>query len=344
MHFRSDNTAPAAPEILAAVSSANVGAASAYGEDTWSKRLNAAYAELFEHDCFVFTVATGTAANAIALASAAPPWGSVLTHRESHIECDEGGAPEFFAGGAKLALLDGAHAKIDAPAVEKHLRILRHGVHSPLPAAISISQASERGAVYRPDEIVRLSATARREKLALHMDGARLANAVAHLGCKPADVTWRAGVDLLSFGATKNGALGAEAVIVFDSKRAEEIARRRKRGGHLMSKGRYAAAQLLAYIDKGLWLSLAARANALATRIGAAADVFLSAPVESNQVFIRPGVEGLKELRAAGVEFYDWGAEGSGEARLVVSWNQDEDDVEQLCALLGALKRSVVQF
>jgi threonine aldolase len=344
MHFKSDNTAPAAPQLAAAAASANTGAANAYGEDTWSQRLNGAFSELFGREAFVFTVATGTAANAIALASAAPPWGAVFTHREAHIECDEAGAPEFYSGGAKLELVDGSHAKVEAHAVETRLRRLRHDVHSVVPAAISISQPSERGAVYRPEEIARLSVIARREKLALHMDGARLANAVAFLNCAPADITWRAGVDLLSFGATKNGALGAEAIIAFDAKYTDDIVRRRKRGGHLLSKGRYAAAQLLAYIEDGLWLSLAKRANELAMRIGVAADVFLSAPVETNQVFIKPGVEGLKELRAAGVEFHDWGAEGSGEGRLVVSWNQDEAEVESLCLLLSALKRSVVQF
>jgi threonine aldolase len=170
------------------------------------------------------------------------------------------------------------------------------------------------------------------------MDGARFGNAVAALGCAPADVTWRAGVDLLSFGATKNGALAAEAIVVFDPARAEEIARRRKRGGHLLCKGRYPAAQFLAYLEGGLWLKFAARANGLAAKLGAAAGPYLSGAVESNQVFIKPGPEALAKLRAAGAEFYDWGAEGAGEARLVVSWNQDEAGVERMCALLNSLR------
>lgn len=337
MDFRSDNTASCAEEIMAAIGAANHGAASAYGADAWSQRLNEAFSAIFEHEVRVYIVATGTAANAIALASATPPWGAVICHREAHIECDEGGAPEFFSGGAKLILADGRHAKIDAAAVEaaaaKH-KCAQHGVK---PAAISISQASERGVVYRPGEIAALGACARQAGMAFHVDGARFANAVAALGCAPADLTWRAGVDLLSFGATKNGALGAEAIIVFDDRYAEEIERRRKRGGHLLSKSRYATAQLLAYVADGLWLKLAARANALAARVGEAAAPYLSAPVETNQIFIKPGLAALAKLRAAGALFLDWGGEGAGEARLVVSWNQNDRDVDAMCALLRSL-------
>jgi threonine aldolase len=337
MNFRSDNTAPAAPEVLAALAAANTGAAASYGEDAWTQRLEVRLAEVFEHELRVFPVATGTAANAIALASVAAPWGGVICHREAHIERDECGAPEFYSGGAKLILVDGASAKVSVDALEATLAHAGHGVHTVRPMALSISQATERGAVYRREEIAALSAVARREGLALHMDGARFANAVAALTCKPADISWRAGVDILSFGATKNGALTAESIIVFDAARAEEIARRRKRGGHLWCKGRFIAAQLLAYLDDGLWLRLASRANALAARIGEAARPWLSEPVESNQVFINPGVRHLAALRTADVEFYDWGVAGAGEARLVVSWSQPDSDVEALCALLHDL-------
>jgi threonine aldolase len=202
------------------------------------------------------------------------------------------------------------------------------------PSAVSISQTTERGAIYEPDEVAALGAIAKAAGLALHMDGARFANAIAALGCKPGDVTWRAGVDLLSFGATKNGALAAEAIVCFDMDRAEEIARRRKRSGHLICKGRYPAAQLLAYLNDGLWLKLAGRANALAAKLGEAAAPFLSVPVESNQVFMRLGADKLAKLRAAGADFYDW---GEGEARLVVSWNQPEADIDALSKLLRAL-------
>ncbi|OQW61870.1 MAG: threonine aldolase [Proteobacteria bacterium HN_bin10] len=336
MDFRSDNTAPAAPEIVAALSAVNSGAASAYGEDDWSKRLDGAFGALFEREVRVFTVASGTAANAIALASLVPPWGAVLCHREAHIECDECGAAEFFSGGAKLVLLAGDAAKITPAALEEGVARNARGIHSVQPAAVSVSQTSERGAVYRPEELTALGAVAKRAGLRLHMDGARFANAVAALGCAPGDITWRAGVDLLSFGATKNGALAAEAIVCFDLNLAEEVARRRKRSGHLFSKGRYVAAQLLAYIEGGLWLKLAARANGLARRLGEAAGDWLSVPVESNQVFVRPGAAKLAKLRQAGALFYDWGDAESGEARLVVSWSQPEAEVDAMCRLLAA--------
>lgn len=338
MNFRSDNTAGAAAEMLAALSTVNEKPAPAYGEDAWSQKLNAAFTKLFERDVRVFTVATGTAANAIALASYAPPWGGVLCHREAHIECDECGAPEFYSGGAKLVLIDGEAAKITPGALEEALTRNRRGVHSIAPAVLSISQATERGAAYRPGEIAALSEIARREGLAVHVDGARFANAVAALGCTPAELSWKAGIDAMSFGATKNGALAAEAIVLFDLARADEIARRRKRGGHLLCKGRYAAAQLLAYLEDGLWLRLAKRANGLAARLGDAASAWLTAPVETNQVFIRPGAEALAKLRSGGAEFYDWGGEGSGEARLVVSWNQPESDIDQFSKLAKSLR------
>lgn len=338
MNFRSDNTAPAAAEILAALARVNDKPAAPYGEDQWSRALDAKFSELFEREVRVFIVASGTAANSIALASAVPPWGAVLCHREAHIERDECGAPEFFSGGAKLVLLDGKSAKITPEALADGLARGARDIHAVQPAAVSISQASERGAVYRPEEVAALGEIARAAGLAFHIDGARFANAIAALGCKPAEMTWRGGVDLLSFGATKNGALGAEAIVVFDLDRAEQVARRRKRGGHLLCKGRYAAAQLLAYLEDGLWLKLAARANGLAKRLGEAAGKHLSEPVETNQMFLKPGPDALAKLRAAGADFLDWGADGSGEARLVVSWNQSDTDVAAMSALLRKLR------
>ncbi len=261
MNFRSDNTAACAPEIMAALNTVNDKPASAYGDDPWSRQLNEKFGELFEREVRVFTVATGTAANSIALASVTPPWGAILCNSEAHIACDECGAPEFYSGGAKLVLLEGAAARITPASLEEGVARNARGIHSVKPAAVSISQATERGALYQPVEVAALGAVAGKAGLALHMDGARFGNAVAALGCKPADITWRGGVDLLSFGATKNGALAAEAIVCFDLDRAEEVERRRKRGGQLFSKGRYAAAQLLAYLEGGLWLKLAARAR-----------------------------------------------------------------------------------
>lgn len=338
MNFRSDNTAAAAPEILAALSAVNDKPVAAYGEDPWSKQLDEKFGEVFEREVRVFTVATGTAANSIALASMTPPWGGIVCHSEAHIACDECGAPEFYSGGAKLVLVDGAHAKVSAAALNEGIARNARGIHSIQPSAASISQATERGAIYRPAEVAAIGAVAKEAGVALHMDGARFANALVALKCTPAEISWRGGVDVLSFGATKNGALAAEAIVCFDLARAEEIARRRKRGGHLFCKGRYAAAQLLAYFEDGLWLRLAERANTLAAQLGEAAAPFLSAPVESNQVFIKPGVTALAKLRAGGADFYDWAEEGSGEARLVVSWNQDEADVKKMCALLASLR------
>lgn len=333
MNFRSDNTASAAPEILAALSAVNDAPAAPYSEDPWSRRLDEEFSNLFERPVRVFSVATGTAANAISLASVVPPWGSVLCHREAHIERDECGAPEFYSGGAKLVLVDGPAAKVSTHALLAALD-RRRDVHVSEPRALSLSQATERGAVYAPVEIAELSAVARAHGMRVHVDGARLANAVAALKCSPADLTWRAGVDLLSFGATKNGALNAEAIVTFDLSLAEEIERRRKRGGHLMCKGRYAAAQLLAYIEEGRWLAWAARANRLAARLAEAAGDQLSAPVVTNQVFVKLGDQRLAQLRAAGVDFYDWGPVGGGEARFVVSWNQPEAEIEALASLM----------
>ncbi len=338
MKFRSDNTAPVAPEIMAALARVNSGDAPAYGADEASQKLDQVFSKVFEREVKVFTVASGTAANSIALASLVRPWGAILCHSEAHIECDEGGAPTFYAGGAKLVLMDGEAAKVTAAAVEEAVARNARGIHSVVPQAVSITQATERGAVYRPDEVAALGEVARRVGLALHMDGARFANAIAALGCAPADVTWRAGVDVLSFGATKNGAMAAEAVVCFDPELAGEIERCRKRGGHLFSKGRYVAAQFLAYLNDDLWLRLASRANVLARRLGDASARHRSHPVETNQVFIKPGAAALQRLRDQGAEFYDWGAEGSGEARLVVSWNQADEEVDAMCALLASLR------
>lgn len=337
MNFRSDNTASVAPEILAAMVAANEGAASAYGEDEWSQRLDQEFGNLFEREVRVFPVSTGTAANAVALASLTPPWGAILCHREAHIECDECGAPEFYSGGAKLVLLEGKCSKIDEALVLEGVARNERGVHSVKPRAVSVTQATERGCVYTPEELAALGAAARRHDLRFHMDGARFANAVAALGCRPADISWRGGVDLLSFGATKNGAMAAEALVCFDPTLADEIGRRRKRAGHLISKSRYIAAQLLAYLKDDLWIRLASRANEMALVLAAAAEGMLSCPVQTNQVFITPGAEALGRLREQGAEFYDWGAPGSGEARLVVSWNQPEAEVEAMASLLRSL-------
>ncbi|WP_373744640.1 threonine aldolase family protein, partial [Achromobacter insuavis] len=262
--FASDNTAGASPQILAALLRANEGQAAAYGADDITLRVERRLAEIFERDVDVLLVPTGTAANSLALAALTPPWGSVLCHAHSHIANDECGAPQFYSGGARLALLDGAASKLDPARLAVEARRKAGDVHSMPPACVSITQATETGSVYTLDEIQALGAVCRDAGLPLHMDGARFANALVSLGCTPAEMTWKAGVAALSFGATKNGVLGAEAIVLFEPGRATELAYRRKRGGHLFSKMRLLSAQMEAYLADDLWLANARQANAMA--------------------------------------------------------------------------------
>ena len=337
MRFFSDNTGSACPEILAAIQAANHGLARAYGDDEWTGRLDGALSEFFGAEVRAFAVATGTAANALALATLTPPYGAIFAHQEAHVACDECGAPGFFSGGAQLTLLPGEHGRIAPASFAAALAAHRVDVHTLQPAALSLTQATELGTAYRAHELAQLAAAAHEHGLKVHVDGARFANALAFLGCHPADITWRAGVDVLSFGATKNGALTAEAVVFFDRALVRDFELRRKRAGHLLSKSRFVAAQLLAYVESGLWQRNAQRTNRLAQSIGRAAGEKLLHPVEANEVFIGLGVTRRAALRAAGFEFYDWGAESAGEARFVVSWDQPEEDVAALCAALAGL-------
>jgi threonine aldolase len=337
VRFYSDNTATACPEILAAITAANQGLAVAYGDDQWTQRLDAVLGAFFGAEVRAFAVATGTAANSLSLATVCPPYGAIYSHQEAHIATDECGAPGFFSGGAQLALLWGEHGKLLPGTFAAALSARPVDVHSVQPAALSLTQATELGTVYQPAEIAALSKLAHGRGLKVHMDGARFANALAFLDCQPADVTWRAGVDVLSFGATKNGALAAEAVVFFDRDLVRDFELRRKRAGHLLSKSRYVAAQLLAYVETGVWKRNAERTNRLAQDIGRAAGASLLHPVEANEVFVKLGVQRRQGLRAAGFEFYDWGAESAGAARFVVSWDQPDADVPALCAALGRL-------
>ncbi len=332
MAFYSDNTATACEEVLEAIRAANVGHAKAYGDDEWTRRLDAAFSAFFDTDARAFAVATGTAANSLALATLCPPYGAIFAHEEAHIARDECGAPEFFTGGARVITVPGEHGRVPLDALRSALDANPTSVHTLQPAAISLTQATELGTVYRPADVRGLAALAHERGLRVHMDGARFANALVQLGSPPAEVTWRAGVDVLSFGATKNGALTAEAVVFFDPKLARDFELRRKRAGHLLSKSRYVTAQLLAYLETGVWRRNAQRANRLAARIGEAAGSALLHPVEANEVFVRLGEAGKNRLRSQGFEFYDWGPTASGEARFVVSWDQDEAEVAALCA------------
>ena len=343
MMFASDNWAPAHPAIIDAIARANDGPAPAYGGDAITKRVEEKFAQVFERDVAVFFVATGGAANALALSQVTPPWGMILCHEESHIQMDECGAPEFFTQGAKLLPLPGPHGKITPEALARSLAMFPERPPHGMPArALSLSQASECGAAYSPAEIAALCHRAHAAGLKTHMDGARLANALATLQCSPADLTWRAGVDVLSFGATKNGCVAAEAVVFFDRPLADQFLFRRKRGGHLFSKSRYIAAQFEAYFADGLWLDLASHANRMARRLGeglAARGVSIRHPVDANAVFATfpPGV--ADRLLAAGAAFYPWIAPGHPPTddvkRLVCSWATRESDVDAFLTLCG---------
>jgi threonine aldolase len=334
--FKSDNTAAVSPEILAAIAHVNHGPVVAYGADAWSARLDEVFGKFFETEVRVFAVSSGTAANSLAIATLCPPWGTVLTHAEAHIERDECGAPEFFTGGAKLSLVGGAGAKITADDLRARLAWFEPHVHGVQPRMVSITQATERGAVYSPREIRALADIARERQMSVHMDGARFANALVALGASPAELSWKAGVDVLSFGVIKNGGMNAEAVVFFDPARVGDFEYRRKRAGQLACKGRYASVQLTSYLETGLWRRNAERANRLAAKIAAAAPRLLSEPFATNQVFMKLGEERIAQLsREFG--FYPWGPTGSGEARFVCSWDTPDEDVDALCAALRAL-------
>ena len=337
MNFASDNAAGASPEILAALAAANTGSAAAYGADAITERLVGRFAELFETDVAVFPVVTGTAANALALATLMPPYGTVFCHEHAHVEEDECGAPEFYTGGAKVVPLAGACGRIAPETLEAAIGRFRVGFeHHTQPAAVSLTQATEWGTVYTADEIGAIAEVARKHDLALQMDGARFANAIASLGAAPADVTWRAGVDALSFGATKNGAMAAEAVVFFDPDRAREFRYRRKRGGHLFSKMRFLSAQLEAYLTDDLWLANAAHANAMAARLAAGLEgvpgARLACPVQANEVFVKLRSEVADGLLQQGYFFHPWPQAGESGYRLVTAFNTDPADVDGLIA------------
>jgi threonine aldolase len=346
MHFASDNTAPVAPAILEAMIEASRGYARGYGNDEWTRRLERRFGEIFERDVAAFLVPTGTAANALALAQVSPPWGVVLCHSDSHIATDECGAPEFFGHGLKLVGIGGQDGKITGEDLQASLA--GYGGHSPhqvIPAALSITQATEAGTIYRTNEIAALAEVARQRSLAVHMDGARFANALVRLNATPAEMTWRSGVDVLSFGATKGGALAAEAVIFFDPAAAAFFGERRKRGGHLLSKHRFIAAQFLAYLADDRWLRLARHANAMADRL---AQVLTAIglppvwPVEANLVFmVLPRALDAK-LKAAGADYYVRNSDGLDIGaddvlvRLVTSFATIDEDIEQFVSLCEA--------
>lgn len=347
MIFTSDNAVGVAPQIWAAMQAADPGAVPSYGNDDLTLAVQDRIRALFEApEARVYLVGTGTAANALALGCLCPPWGTVLCHDQAHIERDECGAPEFYTGGAKLGLIGGAAAKIEPNLLAEAVRLGQGApVHSVQLGALSLSQATEYGAVYSAAEIAALAAIARGAGMGVHLDGTRFANALARTGASPAEMSWRAGVDILCLGATKCGAMGAEAVVIFDPARAWEFELRRKRGGHLFSKMRFVAAQMAAWLDDGLWLRLAGQANAMADRLVAGlrgAGVPVLNAVEANMIFAELTLGQHRRLTAAGARYYDWpgGQDDQGpdaapyRIRLVTSWATTPGQVD---AFLGQL-------
>ncbi len=333
MRFFSDNAAAVHPAVLDAIARANH-VDTAYDGDAHSRSLDGVFSDLFETEVRAIWVASGTAANALALAALCPPYRGIVCHRDSHIENDEAGAPEFFTGGAKLILADGPGAKLSPDTIAARLDAIADDVHRVQPAAISITNATEYGRCYAPSEVAAIGDLAKARGLRFHMDGARFANAIAYTGASLADVTWRGGVEALSFGFIKNGGLSAEVLVCFDTTIADEIRIRRKRAGHLASKGRYLAAQVLALLEGDRWLANAHAANAGAATLAAAAGARLLHPVEANEVFARITPDEAARLRAQGFEFYDWAA---GEVRFVVSWDQPQSEIDALAAALATL-------
>lgn len=336
MNFQSDTTAPAHPALIDAIAAANAGFAPSYGADAISERVEARLREIFECELKVLFAISGTASNALALSVLCPPHGAILCHDEAHIHRDERGAPEFYTGGGKLIPLAGPHARIGLDDLDHALAEIPEGfVHSSPVRVLSLSNLTESGTAYSVSDITERSGRVKQRPAHVHMDGARFANALVSLGCTPAELTWKAGVDILCFGATKNGALGAEAVILFPSvtDRFEDLQARQKRGGHMAPKMRFMAAQFEAWLANDLWLDLArtanARATALVTGLAGLPGVEILHPVDGNEVFARIPDAMATRMRAAGAGFYQW---PDGSVRLVTSWCTSTDEIAALLA------------
>jgi threonine aldolase len=343
-NFRSDNETPVASAIMDAILQANQGAAWAYAEDDWSAKLDQAFSDLFRTKATVIPVSTGTVANSIALATVTPPWGSVFCHSGAHILNDESGAPEFFGNGLRLVPVDGEKGKLKPAALEATVRATEgHGVHSYKASALSLTQATEAGTIYSIDEVAALCDSAHAMGLRTHMDGARFGNAIASLGCHPADISVEAGIDMLSFGASKNGCMAAEALVIFNQPQWRETAERlRKRSGHLLSKMRYVSAQLLADIENDRWLEMATHANLQAANFARAveqhAGASLEYPVDANEVFVTWTKQGFDHLASKGIQFALWPGRDDL-ARFVFGHSTSEEDTG---LLIDALSQSCI--
>jgi threonine aldolase len=345
MNFASDNVFGVDPRIFEAMVAVNAGTMPSYGYDDLTRQAEQALNDVFGREVESFLVLSGTAANGLGLSAVTPPYGAIFCHADAHIAVDECNSPELFTGGAKIVGLREAGGKITPGAVECALAGFIRGEHDPKPATVSLTQASELGTVYSAEEVAAFGALCRAKGMRLHMDGARFANAVAGLGCTPADITWKAGVDVLSFGATKNGAMALEAVVFFDKALAHDFKYRRMRGGQLLSKGRFFAAQMIAYLRDGLWLDNARHANRMAAMLAEGLvrlpGVRLPVPVEANEAFPIMPKPLIEKLKTAGGVFYEWqavlppaDAASAGEAmvRFVCSWATREEDVKAFLA------------
>ena len=341
MFFASDNGSGAAPEIMAAVQRANEGYARSYGADALMDLVRDRIRDVFQApEAAVYLVATGTAANALSMALLCPPWAAIFAHDAAHAAVDECGAPEFYSGGAKVVGVTGDHGKMTPETLSAALAwVGASGVHGVQRGMLSVSNVTEAGTVYTPGEVAALTAVARARGLPCHMDGARFANALVATGASAAAMTWQAGIDVLSFGGTKNGCLGVEAVVLFDPAKAWEFELRRKRGGHLFSKHRFLSAQMAAYLEDGLWLRLASQANAMGARlaqgIAGLPGAALLHPADANMLFPTWDIGTHGRAEAAGAVYYRWPApEGHEAARLVASWSTTEADVDGFLAAL----------
>lgn len=338
IEFRSDNAAGVAPEILASIADANEGSAIAYGHDGVTARLEQRVREVFEHDTArVFPVTSGTAANALALTALCPPWGSVLCHETAHILNSEGGATSMLGGGAVMKGISGTDFRIAADTLRAALGSITWGdPHHSQPSVLSFTQPTDMGTIYPLDEVAELSAIARGSGLKVHLDGARIANALVALGCSPADLTWRSGVDAVSLGTTKNGGLSAEAIVVFDDEAADELVYRTKRSGHVTSKMRFQSTQILAYLADDLWLRMARNSNdrmvELAAGLAELPVEFANRP-DVNMLFVRMPAEAIDRLAQAGLMFYRMSADT---IRLVTSWQTTESHITQALHHFGS--------
>ena len=345
-NFSSDHVAPACDAILSAVNQANQGFVTSYGGDELTAKLQSMASDVFEKQVAIFPVTSGTAANALALSQIVPPFGAIYCYEAAHIVTDEAGAPSFFTGGAQLVGFPAADGKILPKQLSHAVAYAEDlGIHHVKPGAVTLTQATEWGTVYKLEEIAAISEVARQHELPVHMDGARFANALAHLRCSPAEATWQCGVDVLSLGATQNGALGADAVVFFDSSKARDFERRRKRAGHLMSKLRFVSAQLIAYFENGLWLENARHANAMARRMAEGLKKIPNAkllhPVEANELFVALPEDTVNKLEMQGFYFYRWplhAAESAVTIRLVTCFATLSADVDEFITAAAAIK------